>query len=323
MMFGKWNEESTGQLGKTNINMANVIDSVQPKCHTVYSNLQGRKDGKCPFYHAIGIKKNLRRGKIIQLSWNVKFHFFEPGFDNQGHPSTNYMAILSYGEDSHPHVTPAPRKIPALVQDELFKTIREYGLPDATARRVIASPILPIMMNGATTLSKEHIAMTNQDAVNHLIRKLRIKEYPWGTDFLGIQRMMTQQTPDDPYIRATHQFPDGHFVVLCQFIEQSKLFFQSYELQVNKTFSCTKCRELEINAYDHSTRRITTLARVFTDYEDGEGYYQAFSLVFAQAEKDVGEKIPWGHLVSAQDSIVRIKAILVDEHGGQVKGLGR
>ena len=231
------------------------------------------------------------------------------------------MAIISYGEHSHP--PPPPRKIPALVRDQLIRAIREFGAAEATARRLVASPILPIMMNGATSLSQEHIAMTNQDAVNHLIRKERLKEYPWGTDFIGVQQMMTRQGLTDPYIRSTIQYPDGHFVVVCQFPEQSELFYQMYELQVDKTFSRTKCRELVVSGFDHGSKTISTLARVFTDYEDGEGYYQAFNLVFSQAEKDVGKRIPWGHLVSAKDSIVRIKAILVDEHGGQLKGLGR
>jgi hypothetical protein len=36
MMFGKWSDKFNGQL--YTINMANMIDSSQPKCHTVYSN---------------------------------------------------------------------------------------------------------------------------------------------------------------------------------------------------------------------------------------------------------------------------------------------
>ena len=180
------------------------------------------------------------------------------------------------------------------------------------------------MLNGKTSLSHEHIALTNQDAINHLIRRERIKEYPWGTDFQGVQKLMLQHGLQDPYIRSTIQFPDGHFVILCQFTEQSRAFFQSYEIQVDKTFSRTRCREFEVNSYDHATKRIRTLSRVFTDYEDSNGYFQAFKLVFDQAEKDIGKKIPWGHLVSSTDNLssVRVKAILVDEHGGQIKGLG-
>jgi len=233
------------------------------------------------------------------------------------------MAILSYGEHTHP--PPPPRKIPETVKNELLRVVKAYGAAEATARRLIASPILPIMLNGKTSLTQEHIALTNQDAVNYLIRKERIKEYPFGTDFLGVQKVMLQQSLQDPYIRATVQYPDGHFVVLCQFSEQSKAFFQSYELQVDKTFSRTRCQEFEVNSYDHATKRIRTLSRVFTDYEDGDGYYQAFSLIFNQAEKDVGKRIPWGHMVpSIQSSgTARVKAILVDEHGGQIKGLGR
>src|SRR5204863_2676458 len=99
----------------------------------------------------------------------------------------------------------------------------------------------------------------------------------------------------------TYQHPDGHFVVLCQFTEQSRVFFQSYEIQVDKTFSRTKCRELEINSYDHATKHIRTLSRVFTDYKDSDGYFQAFNLSFKRAETDIGKRIPWGHLVLPQD----------------------
>jgi len=288
----------------------------------VYSNLQGSKNGKCCFFHSVGGKKGVERGAIIQLSCDVKFHFYEPVFEDNGTASTNYMSIVSYGEHTHP--PPPPRKIPAEVKSKVMEVIRQYGVADCTARPLLASPILPIMMNGSTSLGQEHIALTNQDAVNHLIRKERLKEYPWGTDFIGVQQLMLNQGHlDDPYIRSATQFPDGHFVVLCQFPEQSQLFYQSYELQVDKTFSRTKCREFEINAYDHATKRIVTLARVFTDYEDSQGYFEAFNLVFSRAQQDVGQPIPWGHLVSQAQSIVRIKAILVDEHRGQISGLGQ
>ena len=47
--------------------------------------------------------------------------------------------------------------------------------------------------------------------------------------------------------------------------------------------------------------------------------------MFDQAEKDMGYRVPFGHIINDQDSPTksRIKAILVDEHGGQIKGLAR
>lgn len=60
---------------------------------------------------------------------------------------------------------------------------------------------------------------------------------------------------------------------------------------------------------------------MFTDYEHARGYEEAFRLVFKTAESDVDRRIPWGHLVSEKQSICRIKTILVDEHGGQLRGL--
>jgi hypothetical protein len=62
------------------------------------------------------------------------------------------------------------------------------------------------------------------------------------------------------------------------------------------------------------------------DHEDEWGYYQAFKSVFDQAEKDIGYRIPLGRLTAndqASPTGTRLKAILVDEHAGQMKGLTR
>lgn len=289
--------------------------------------MQGnKKTQECPFYHDISASPNFTsdtstnraRGKIIQLECNVKFYFFAPVFSH-GKPSTKYMAIVSFGEHIHP--PPPARKIPTKVKEKFAGVFRQFGLTDVTARRLLASPMLPILLDGKPTLSSEHIALTNMDAVNHLIRRERLREYPNGTDILGVQHLMTKQL-GNPYIRQAIQLDDGHFVVLCQSVEQSKLFYSVSEIQADKTFRRTRCREFEINSFDSSTNRLVTTARVFTDYEDELGYHQAFRLVFETAENDVGQQLQWGHLIESRNNSY-IKAIIVDEHGGQMKGLAK
>ena len=108
------------------------------------------------------------------------------------------------------------------------------------------SPILPIMLNGKTSLSQEHVALTNQDVVNHLVRRERAKEFAWGMDFQGVQYLMFRQNDSNPYIRHVELFPDGRFIILCQSSEQSRLLMHSTELHADKTFSRTKCRKFEI-----------------------------------------------------------------------------
>ena len=51
-------------------------------------------------------------------------------------------------------------------------------------------------------------------------------------------------------------------------------------------------------------------------------YYYAINLI-SEIAKDMGAHIPWGHLTLESSTSRHIKAILVDEHGGQAKGLGR
>ena len=310
----------------TKVGIVKGSGSSVPVCYTVLANNQGSKDGKCSHYHRIvgdGGSITHRKGQIVQLSCNVKFHIFTPTFSNET-PSTRYMAILSYGTHNHP--PPPAHRIPIQVKEKILKVIQAFGVGEATARKLIASPILPIMLNGKTNLGSEHVALTNQDVVNYLIRKERAKEYPWGTDYQGVQYLMLQQNPDNPYIRHVELFPDGRFIILCQSPQQSRLLMHSTEIHADKTFSRTKCREFEINSYDPVSRRIVTLARVYMDQEDEWSYYKAFKSVFDQAEKDLGYRIPFGHLTAddkASPTGTRVKAILLDEHNGQLKGLNR
>jgi hypothetical protein len=167
----------------------------------------------------------------------------------------------------------------------MYKFSETHSEPLRPLLDELLPPILPIMLDGKLDLSEEHIALMNHDAVNHLIRRERRNEHPLGTDFNGANYLMIQRGLHNPYICTCQQFPDGHFVILCMMKEQSELFFQSYELQANKTFSRTQCQELELNTFSHSVKRTATLARVFTNYEDGEGYFEAFSLSFKTAEK--------------------------------------
>ena len=106
--------------------------SYETKCYAVYSNLQGAKNGKCPFYHNIDGDSHRHHGNIIQMDCNVKIYVFTPVFDNNNKPSTKHMAILCFGEHTHP--PPPPRKIKPSVKAELIKVIKTFGAAEATAR---------------------------------------------------------------------------------------------------------------------------------------------------------------------------------------------
>jgi len=58
----------------------------------------------------------------------------------------------------------------------------------------------------------------------------------------------------DPYIRQAVQFDDGHFIVLCQFKQQSGTFFTVPEIHADKTFHRNHCQEFEINTFNQSTK---------------------------------------------------------------------
>ena len=103
-------------------------------------------------------------------------------------------------------------------------------------------------------------------------------------------------------IHNTTIYPDGQFMIACQFKEQSRLLFEADEIHIDKTFKRTNCRELEINIYSHEARRIGTIARIFTDSEDELGYYCAINIISEIAEEDMGAHVPWGHLTPKSSS---------------------
>jgi hypothetical protein len=128
----------------------------------------------------------------------------------------------------------------------------------------------------------------------------------------------------DPYIRKTMQLDGGRFMILCMSKSQSAFLMSSREVQVDMTFNRTQYKEFEVNGFDDRAKRIGTMARVFTNAEDGETYSQLFHLIFDQAESDMGYRIPFGHIIPLDEqspSKTRVKAILVDESAGQMKGL--
>lgn len=235
------------------------------------------------------------------------------------------MVIISVGVHDHP--PPPPIKIDDNARIDVTEMCHKLGLQDLTARKFLSSPLLPILLGGATHLNERQLGSINYDTIGHLIRKEKLREFPFGTDILGVQHLM-QSRISDPYIRRAIQSSDGHFVVLCQFEAQSNMYYNTIEIQADKTFRRTKIQEYEINAYDPVSHRIATLARVFTDYEDEEGYFQAVDLSWSVAEEDVGRRIPWAHLSDSRESTTRppttqIKAILLDLHSAQIKGINR
>jgi len=233
------------------------------------------------------------------------------------------MVIISKGEHNHP--PPPPRRLAADVKTRLIQAISQFGVSEATARRLSASPFMSIILNGKQEYTMDHIPLLNHSVINHIIRSEKAKQLPYGTDFMGVQYQMTLQDSTNPYIRVATMYPDGKFLILCQFKDQSQLLFEdAAEIMIDKTFNRTQCQEFEINYFSSTTQSVGTIARVFTDYEDELGYYHAFKAVMDTAQADIGgTSVPWGHLTPLGLNVHRIKAILVDEHSGQAKGLGR
>jgi hypothetical protein len=113
------------------------------------------------------------------------------------------------------------RRIAPNLRTRLITGIMEFGLAEATAHKLTTSLYIPIILNEEEELNAQHLTLLNQSVINHIIRGERMRQFPYGTDFLGAQHLMTHQDPTNPYIHQAIMYPDGQFMIACQFKEQS------------------------------------------------------------------------------------------------------
>ena len=97
-------------------------------CYAVYANTQGPKNKLCPYFHTVGEDTHGKHGKIIQLECSVQFHIYIPVLHidevtNEVTSSTKYMAILCYGEHTHP--PPAVIKLFRAKKEQIVDAIRK------------------------------------------------------------------------------------------------------------------------------------------------------------------------------------------------------
>src|SRR5438046_951473 len=138
-----------------------TVESPIPKCYAVYANIQGSKNQQCRFYHRVIDSNQHKKGKIVQLECQCIFHYYFPHFIKDK-PLSEYMAIVYYGQHDHP--PPPAIRISSTIKNELVRMVHTFGgSAECTAQCLIASPMLPIMLNGQTELN---IALFNQDALN-------------------------------------------------------------------------------------------------------------------------------------------------------------
>lgn len=98
----------------------------------------------------------------------MKFHFFLPVFID-GTPSINHVVIVCYGIHKHP--PPPAHRIPSNIKEDVIEVVRRFGTGEATARRLLSSPLLQMMLNGRGSLSSYHVTLQNMDAIASLIKK--------------------------------------------------------------------------------------------------------------------------------------------------------
>lgn len=135
-------------------------------------------------YSAHLIDGVLKFGRLRQMACEVKYHIYKPTLElYTNKPSVPYFAVVSVGVHTHP--APPPAKIPINVRDKLIDAIKTFGASTATATRMLASNMLPLLMDNKVSLSMEHVSLLNYGRINQIIRRERLKENQCGSDFMG------------------------------------------------------------------------------------------------------------------------------------------
>ncbi|KAJ3740786.1 hypothetical protein DFH05DRAFT_1404766 [Lentinula detonsa] len=297
----------------------------------------------------------LKRMKFAEQSCTCKFHEYEPKPEYRH--ECPYILVVSKGP--HTHLAPIPEKTPTSVKIELESLLQklEVDLADITPRSFLRHPVVksylssrfPMLQN--PMLSNLHISLSNRSHLKVYIQRIKRTCFPWGTGWNGLKHLKMQQdellAPDDQYIRLIIEIPstslgppeeddipedDGLLkqdeplrIVICMTSYASNKLVKAQYLQSDIAFKrVVGFYEFEIASVDPYANTSLTFCRVYMTRQTAFAHKEVMKHINAVLEKDTGRGFRWRHIHGSEidDYNGVILNWVVDQHGGQAKGIG-
>ncbi|KAJ7194417.1 hypothetical protein GGX14DRAFT_576364 [Mycena pura] len=297
-------------------------------------------------------------GKIVlaaltRLICKCKFLLYEP------HPEyakqCPWVLLVCHGD--HPHPIPLPTKTPPHIRYMLFDLLErlDHDLADLTPRRFLRHPATTSFLrqllphDDSPTLLDLHTSLGNCDHLRSYIVQVQRRMFPSGTGWDGLLHLKQQQDvellPEDAYIRCVEEFPalgldtyddddddDGDElastssfrIAICMTRESSHLLLKAKFLQSDISFRrIAGFKEFELGGLDASSRTSAAYCRIYVNRQTAAAHQIIFQKIHDIVLNDTGENLRWRHLhARSRTEEVGVLHFVMDQHGGQAKGLG-
>ncbi|KAF5353020.1 hypothetical protein D9757_012737 [Collybiopsis confluens] len=275
-------------------------------CRTVVNRSSQRPT--CGFIHRDPQRHELRQMKLIELSCTCKFWEYEPVAEYRERCA--YLLIVSKNVHSHP--APLPEKTPIAVRAALDSLLQklEYELADMTPRIFLRHPLVksylsscfPLLRN--PMLSDLHISLSNQSHLKIYIQHMKKSIFPFGTGWKGLLHLKSQQDnlldPSEQYIRAALEIPVS-------------LLAAEDNDNPSDGLSSDEPLRIVICMTPHASRRLIEAQYIQSDI--------SFKRVVGFYEFEIASVDPYTN-TKIDDYGGLIVNWVVDQHGGQAKGIG-
>ncbi|KAF9479178.1 hypothetical protein BDN70DRAFT_984560 [Pholiota conissans] len=244
-------------------------------CGRIVSAHIGRRISNCNFPHF----GNGLRAKLVQHNCPASLTGFIP--EDKNYPELSRMMCIVFHEDCHPHNHPIlpPTKTPATIKESYRDCIKKAGIVGCSVRTIDNARTTKLALGSSPSLYNP--TLQNNRVKQDIIRDVKKKTYPCGTDLPGVIHRMEEDLGkpiDERYIFGLAVTKNGGRIVvtanpfLLSRIHHAKTIF------VDTTFKRTvsTLKEWEVVMYDKAVERALTIARVYTDRADRLQYKTIF-----------------------------------------------
>ncbi|KAJ7192674.1 hypothetical protein GGX14DRAFT_546454 [Mycena pura] len=272
-------------------------------------------------------------------------------------PLQHLECTSKFRSGEHSHVIPISTKTPPHIRADVFGLLRtlDQDVPDLTTRRFLRHPStlaflrdrLPDIEN--PTLLDLHPSLANRDHVRAYILQVQKEMFPRGTGWDGLLYLKERQDvdllPEDAYIRFVEEYPaetigtdeDGDDadeteadteapfrIVICMTLEGSRRLVRAQFLQSDISFRrIIGFKEFELGGMEQDSRTSIVYCRIYVNRQTAVAHQIIFQKIHDIVVKDTGENLQWRHIHSqTPDEEVGVLHFVLDQHGGQAKGLG-
>ncbi|KAF8161444.1 hypothetical protein B0H34DRAFT_840756 [Crassisporium funariophilum] len=197
-------------------------------------------------------------------------------------PTIRKACVVPDHEEPHNHPILPPTKTPIAIKDIYRKCVETAGVVGSSVRTVDNAALArttKLMLGTSPSLYAP--TLQNNRVKQDILREVKKKTYPYGTDLPGVMHLMNEDVKKPIEERYIHGFTttlNGGRILLTANPYLLSRIHHAKTLFVDTTFKRTvgTMKEWEVVMFDKEVERAVTIARVYSDRADCLQYKTIF-----------------------------------------------